>query len=67
MAMPPRLQKMLNQSDGWFRHDQREVLNLGMVYDFSEKARPTPRAPDGWESPRFQAGFWLGAGSSKVA
>ncbi len=28
---------------------------------------PTPRAPDGWESPRFQAGFWLEADSTKVA
>ena len=28
--------------------------------------RPTQRAPDGWESPRFWADFWLQAGSSKV-
>ncbi len=26
----------------------------------------TPRAPDGWDSPRFQTGFWLEAGSGKV-
>jgi hypothetical protein len=25
------------------------------------------RAPDGWESPRFQAGFWLEVDSAKVA
>jgi len=29
--------------------------------------RPTQRAPDWWESPRFQAGFWLGVGSGKAA
>jgi hypothetical protein len=28
--------------------------------------RLTQRAPDGWESPRFQAGFWLEAGSGKM-
>jgi hypothetical protein len=28
---------------------------------------PTQRAPDGWESPRFQACFWLEADSGKVA
>jgi hypothetical protein len=28
---------------------------------------PTQRAPDGWESPRFQACFWLEAGSDKIA
>ena len=27
---------------------------------------PTQRAPDGWESPRFQAGFWLEVGSGKM-
>ncbi len=27
---------------------------------------PTQRAPDGWESPRFQAVFWLQAGSGKT-
>jgi hypothetical protein len=31
------------------------------------KSVPTQRAPDGWESPRFQAGFWLEAGSVKTA
>jgi len=25
------------------------------------------RAADGWESPRFQAGFWLKIGSDKIA
>ncbi len=25
------------------------------------------RAPDGWESPRFLAGFWLQVGSGKAA
>jgi len=34
---------------------------------FQGDSRPTQRAPDGWESPRFQAGFWLEAGSVKVA
>ena len=28
---------------------------------------PTQRAPDGWESPRFQAFVWLGVGSGKAA
>ncbi len=31
------------------------------------KSGLTPRAPDGWESPRFPAGFWLEAGSGKTA
>jgi hypothetical protein len=31
------------------------------------KQRLTQRAPDGWESARFQAGFWLQVGSVKVA
>jgi len=37
------------------------------------KERLTPpfqdasRRADGWESPRFQAGFWLKAGSGKAA
>jgi len=29
--------------------------------------RPTRRAPDGWESPRFQEGARLEAGSGKMA
>ncbi len=28
---------------------------------------PTQRAPDGWESPRFQAVFWLEVGPVKTA
>ncbi len=31
------------------------------------KCSPTRRAPDGWDSPRFLAGFWLEAGSGKAA
>jgi hypothetical protein len=27
----------------------------------------TQRAPDGWESPRFQAGCWLEVGSAEMA
>jgi hypothetical protein len=41
---------------------QVQELSVGVP-----KVRPTQRAPDGWESPRFQAGFWLEAGSSKTA
>jgi len=31
------------------------------------QAHPTKRAPDWWDSPRFQAVFWLEAGSGKAA
>jgi len=31
------------------------------------QSQPTQRAPDWWESARFWAGFWLQAGSGKVA
>jgi len=32
-----------------------------------QKCRLTMRAPDWWESARFQAGFWLEVGSGKAA
>ncbi len=31
-----------------------------------DKSRLTPRAPDGWDSSRFQAGFLARAGSGKT-
>jgi len=34
---------------------------------FRKNGSPTQRAPDGWESPRFEAGFWLEVGFVKVA
>jgi len=34
---------------------------------FPQNCCPTQRAPDWWESPRFQAVYWLGVGSGKVA
>ncbi len=34
---------------------------------FKSYQRLTQRAPDGWESPRFQAVFWLEVGSVKMA
>ena len=37
------------------------------AYESSGKHRLTQRAPDWWESPRFQTGFWLRIGSAKVA
>jgi hypothetical protein len=37
------------------------------MYSQNWESHLTQRAPDGWESPRFQAGFWLQAGSGKVA
>jgi hypothetical protein len=40
---------------------------LSMNFCLINKSVPTKRAPDGWESPRFQAVFWLKAGSVKVA
>jgi hypothetical protein len=33
----------------------------------SQKRQLTQRAPNWWESPRFQAGSWLEAGSAKAA
>jgi hypothetical protein len=43
----------------------RSLLNSNLGWRNS--SRPTQRAPDGWDSPRFQACFWLEVGSGKVA
>jgi hypothetical protein len=42
---------------GWFEETTNSIF----------KKRPTQRAPDGWESARFLAVFWLGVGSVKAA
>ncbi len=42
-------------------------LVLKFKESISNQSRLTPRAPDGWESPRFQAAFWLEVGSGKMA
>lgn len=38
-----------------------------MLNPVIREKRPTQRAPDWWDAPRFQAAFWAQAGSVKAA